>query len=124
MIGSTVAHFRITGKLGEGGMGVVYRAEDLRLGRTVALKFLPPLVYAGLAQRERFLLEAKAASSLSHPAICTIFGIEEEEGKPFIVMECVEGETLRGKLLRGPAASPDVIDWCAQIAAGLASAHE
>ena len=124
MIGSTIAHYRILEKLGEGGMGVVYRAEDLRLGRTVALKFLPRMVYSGGVERERFIFEAKAASALSHPAICTIYGIEEEDGKPFIVMECVEGETLREILSRGPAAPNDVIDWGLQFADGLAAAHK
>ncbi|HMK38992.1 MAG TPA: serine/threonine-protein kinase, partial [Bacteroidota bacterium] len=124
MIGSTVSHYRITGKLGEGGMGVVYRAEDLRLGRQVALKFLPPGIYSGGVERERFLLEAKAASALSHPAICTIFGIEEVDDKPFIVMECVEGETVREKVRKGLASPPDVVDWGAQFADGLAAAHE
>jgi serine/threonine-protein kinase len=124
VIGSTISHYMILGKLGEGGMGVVYKAEDLRLGRPVALKFLPPVVYSGGVERERFLLEAKAASALSHPAICTIYGIEEEEGKPFIVMEFVEGETLREKLNRGPVEPRNVLDWGAQFADGLAAAHE
>ena len=123
MIGTIVSHYRILDKLGEGGMGVVYRAEDLRLGRHVALKFLPPVIYSGGVERDRFLLEAKAASSLSHPAICTIYGIEEEEGRPFIVMECVEGETLRQKLARGPASPADVAGWAAQYADGLSVAH-
>ncbi|HTR98546.1 MAG TPA: protein kinase [Bacteroidota bacterium] len=124
MIGTVVSHYRIVAKLGEGGMGVVYRGEDMRLGRAVALKFIPPGIYSGDAAKERFLREAQSASSLSHPAICTIFAIEEEDGRPFIVMEYVEGDTLRTRLDRGPVPFSDAASWGAQIAEGLAAAHD
>ena len=124
MIGTVVSHFRILSKLGEGGMGVVYKAEDLRLGRPVALKFIPPGIYANEGVKDRFLREAQSTSALSHPAICTIFAIEEADGRPFIVMECVEGETLRSRLARGTAQLSDVVSWGIQIADGLAAAHD
>ena len=124
MIGTVISHYRILAKLGEGGMGVVYRGEDLRLGRAVAMKFIPPGLYSGDAAKERFLREARSASALSHPSICTIFAIEEAEGIPFIVMECVEGETLRARRERGPVQVTEAASWGAQIADGLAAAHD
>lgn len=95
MIGSTISHYRILEKLGEGGMGVVYKAEDMSLDRMVALKFLPPHVSLSDEDKSRFVLEAKAAASLSHPNICTVHGVERHDDRSFIIMEYVEGKTLR-----------------------------
>jgi serine/threonine protein kinase len=126
MIGTTVSHYRILEKLGEGGMGVVYKAHDIKLDRDVALKFLPPQVSASEADRQRFIQEAKAAAALNHPNICTIHGIEDvDEGgsiKTFIVMEFVDGKTLRERA--GTLSSKEAIDIGAQIAGGLAAAHD
>jgi TolB-like protein/Tfp pilus assembly protein PilF len=125
MIGRTVAHYRIVEKLGEGGMGVVYRAEDTRLKRPVALKFLPPELTRDDAAKQRFILEAQAASSLDHPNICAIHEIgETSEGQIFISMSCYSGEILKKKIERGPLPVEEAINIALQVARGLARAHE
>jgi len=125
MIGKLISHYKIMEKLGEGGMGVVYKAEDTKLKRTVALKFLPPALSSNQEAKERFIQEAQAASALEHPNICTIYEIDEtEDGQMFIVMACYEGKSLKKKIEREPLDLDSVIDIASQIAAGLARAHE
>ncbi|MEJ2636976.1 MAG: protein kinase [Calditrichia bacterium] len=125
MIGQTVSHYRITKKLGVGGMGVVYKAEDTRLNRTVALKFLPPELTLDPEAKARFIREAQAASALEHPNICNIHEIDEtSDGQLFIVMACYEGETLKEKIKEKRLKKKEAIEIAIQIARGLQKAHE
>jgi serine/threonine protein kinase len=124
MIGRTISHYKILEKLGEGGMGVVYRAEDTKLERTVALKFLATHLLNDEEAKERFLREAKAAAALHHPNICPVHEIDEADGKTFISMAFIEGESLEDRISAGPLAIRDVLDIGRQVAEGLEAAHE
>jgi len=125
MIGKNISHYRILEKLGEGGMGIVYKAQDTKLDRLVALKFLPSDLTRDDEAKKRFIQEAKAASTLQHHNICTIHDIDEMPGgQIFIVMDCYEGETLREKIKRGPLKIEEAVDISMQIAQGLSKAHE
>ena len=123
MIGQQVSHYRILGKLGGGGMGVVYEAEDLKLGRHVALKFIPENLAGDAKSLERFTREARAASQLNHPNICTIHGIEDNNGHPFIVMEKLEGESLKQHIGGQPMKVEEVLDVGVQVADALVASH-
>jgi len=125
MIGQTISHYRIVEQLGEGGMGVVYKAEDTKLKRMVALKFLPAELTRDRDAKARFVREARAASALDHPNICTIHEIDEtDDGRVFICMACYEGETLREAISKRPLELGRAIDITMRVAEGLAQAHE
>jgi serine/threonine protein kinase/Tol biopolymer transport system component len=125
MIGRTLGHYRVTDRLGEGGMGIVYRAEDLRLGRIVALKLLPPELTRDPDSKKRFEREAKAASQLDHPNICTIldFGESDDDGQMYFAMPCYDGESLAERVQHGPMPLDEAVRMIEQIARGLGKAH-
>ncbi len=123
MIGSTVSHYKIIREIGRGGMGVVYEAEDLTLGRRVALKFLPRDMAPNAAALERFRNEARTASSINHENICTIYEISEHDGQPFIAMEMLDGESLAERLLSRPFTNDQILDIAIQVADALDAAH-
>ena len=127
VIAKTISHYKILEKLGQGGMGVVYKAEDTKLKREVAIKFLPRQIAASEKERKRFKIEAQAAAALNHPNIATIYAIEEIDDEMFIVMEYIEGQELKDIVGNGCDRSlpiEDVVDYATQIAAGLQAAHE
>ena len=123
MVGQTLSHYRVLDKLGSGGMGDVYVAEDLILGRKVALKLLTAEDPADRTSIDRFFREARTASALNHPHICTIYGVEDHDGQPAIVMEYVAGPTLEAKLREGPLPEASAGEYARQIAGALEAAH-
>ena len=124
MIGTTVSHYRVEARIGNGGMGVVYRGVDTRLGREVALKFLPAKLESDTESRDRFLREARTASAINHPNVCTIYEVDEHEGRPFIAMEFLEGETLRRRIAGRPLDAETLLRLGIGLGEGLEAAHE
>ncbi len=125
MIGKTISHYKILEKLGEGGMGIVYKAQDTKLDRFVALKFLPKQFSVNQEEKNRFIHEAKAAAALDHNNICAVHEIDEtKDGQMYIAMACYEGETLKEKIEKGPLKIDLSLDFAIQIAEGLKKAHQ
>src|SRR5687768_5377126 len=124
MLGVVISHYRVTGKLGTGGMGVVYEAEDLRLPRKVALKFLPDELAADADAVRRFRREAETIALLNHPQICTIYDIGDHDGQSYIAMECVEGFNLKTYMARKTIDTPEVVDIAVQVTRALQAAHD
>lgn len=123
MIGQTVSHYRVLDRLGCGGMGTVYKAEDTRLRRQVALKFLSEGLFSSSEAQERFQREARAASALNHAHICTVYDIDEHRGVPFISMELLEGQTLKQRIARRSLKIKEILDLGIQLADALDAAH-
>ncbi len=124
MIGKTISHYTILEKIGEGGMGVVYKAKDIKLKRTVAIKFLPSELTRVGEAKERFIQEAQAAVALDHQNICTVYEVDESEAQTFIAMAYIEGQTLKGKIAKSPLAAKEAVNIATQAAEGLREAHQ
>ena len=124
MIGESISHYKVLEKIGEGGMGVVYKAEDTKLKRTVALKFLPPELTRDAQAKARFVQEAQAAAALDHPNICAVFEIGEAEGSTYIAMPHVKGQSLKERIAAGPIPMEEALAIAGQVAEGLKEAHE
>ena len=124
MVGQTLGHYRVLEKLGEGGMGVVYRAHDDQLDRDVAIKVLPAASFSDATARARLLREARSAAALNHPHICTVYEVGEADGQMYIAMELIEGRTLSARLAGGALSADQMLRYGLQLAEALAHAHE